>query len=99
MSKFVISYFRAVSAIEGVSLLSLIFLSMPTRILFNISSLSKSLGAIHGILFLIFFYTLISIKPWVQISGKKLITFLLLSMIPFGFIFIDKQVKKLEPIS
>ncbi len=53
------------------------------------------MGSIHGILFLMFVYSLVSLKPWVKINVKLMFKMFLLALFPFGFIVIDRHARKL----
>jgi integral membrane protein len=88
-----IGQLRIVAFLEGVSLLVLIFIGMPFKYWLNNPSLVKTMGPIHGILFLLFAVTTIGVG--VEQSWKFKITtwkVLLSSFIPFGTFYIDKKI-------
>ena len=88
--------FRFISFIEGISYLILVFIAMPLKYLAGFAIAVKFAGMIHGILFILFFIALI------MVSNKykwKYLTFQLFvySLIPFGFILIEKIIMKNPP--
>lgn len=91
---------RIIGFLEGVSLLTLIFIAVPMKYLFDNPSLSKSLGPIHGAIFLLFLLNTLSIS--IQLNWKfRTITWKVLAacFIPFGTFYIDyKILRNLEPI-
>ena len=86
---------RLFAFLEGASLLALFFIAMPFKYILGDPSLVKSIGTIHGLLFLLFvFYALrISIEHgW---SFKKTTWKVLLSsVVPFGTFYIDSKILK-----
>jgi integral membrane protein len=88
-----IGQLRIVAFLEGVSLLILVFVGMPFKYWLNNPALVKTLGPIHGILFLLFVVNTIGVG--VEQSWKfKTTTWkvLLSSFIPFGTFYIDKKI-------
>ena len=88
--------FRLISFIEGVSYLILVFIAMPLKYLAGFAIAVKFAGMIDGILIILFFIALI------MVSNKyewKYLTFQLFvySLIPFGFILIEKIIMKNPP--
>lgn len=89
----VLNRFRAISAIEGLSFLLLVFIAMPIKYIGENPYPVKIFGMIHGVLFIIFMISLFETK--VRKSWDTGLTFQLfvLSLIPFGAFFIEKKVK------
>ena len=90
------SRFRFISFIEGISFLILVFIAMPLKYLVGIPLAVKIVGMAHGVLFILFFIALILVAnkyKW------KFVTFQLFvySLIPFGFILIEKIIMKNPP--
>ncbi|MBL7715500.1 MAG: DUF3817 domain-containing protein [Bdellovibrionales bacterium] len=82
------SYFRWVGWFEGSSLIALLFFAMPMKHLWNDPSWVKSVGPIHGLLFLIYVFTAFSLSSRENWSKKKILICLVLSSVPFGtFVF------------
>jgi integral membrane protein len=84
---------RIVSFLEGISLLLLLFIAMPLKYLANDPSLVKSVGLIHGILFILFVLNTMSAAiehRWKFFSTTWKV--LLSCIIPFGTFYVDKKI-------
>lgn len=84
---------RLIAFIEGVSFLILLFIAMPFKYVWGDPSLVKSVGQIHGILFVLFVIATLIVanqERWklFGITAKVLIS----SLIPFGTFYIDKTI-------
>lgn len=90
------SRFRLISFIEGISFLVLIFIAMPLKYLAGIPLAVKIVGMTHGILFILFIIALFMVSKRYK---WKILTFQLFvySLIPFGFILIEKTIMKAPP--
>ncbi len=84
---------RILGFLEGVSLLGLIFIAVPMKYYFHNPSLSKTLGPIHGAIFLLFVFYTLSVaaeQHWkFSVTTWKII---LACFIPFGTFYIDKKI-------
>ncbi len=88
-----IGFFRLIAFLEGLSLLFLFFIAMPIKYVLGNPSVVKSVGQMHGLLFLLFVFFAIKIsaeQDWV--FKKTTWKVLLSSFIPFGTFYIDKQI-------
>lgn len=86
---------RLIGFLEGLSLLALIFIAMPMKHLFNNPALSKSLGPVHGAIFLVFILNALSVG--IEQNWKfKTTTWkvLVACFIPFGTFYIDHKILK-----
>jgi integral membrane protein len=84
---------RLVAFLEGMSLLILVFIAMPLKYIWSDPSLVKTMGSIHGVLFLLFVVSTLSIG--VEYKWKFSTTtwkVLLACIIPFGTFYIDKTI-------
>lgn len=84
---------RLVAFLEGVSLLILVFIAMPLKYANEDPSLVKTMGPIHGLLFVFFVVNTLSIG--VEYKWKFSTTtwkVLLACFIPFGTFYIDKTI-------
>jgi integral membrane protein len=84
---------RTLAFLEGISLLILIFIAVPMKYYFANPSLVKTIGPIHGALFLLFIFNALSVgveQKWKfrEVTWKVLIA----CMIPFGTFYIDYKV-------
>jgi integral membrane protein len=95
---------RILAFLEGISLLILIFIAVPMKHYFQNPSLVRSIGPIHGALFLLFIFNALSVgveQNWKfkEVTWKVLIA----CMIPFGTFYVDYkilrniQIQKNEP--
>jgi integral membrane protein len=90
---------RIIAFLEGISLLTLLFIAMPMKYLFHNPILTRSVGTIHGALFLLFIFNTIAIgieKNWKfrQTTWKVLVA----CIIPFGTFYIDSKIlSKIKP--
>ena len=87
------SRFRIISIIEGLSYLILVFIAMPLKYMFDYPLAVKIVGMSHGVLFILFFVALLMAMnkyKW-KFLGFQLFVY---SLIPFGFIFIEKIIMK-----
>lgn len=88
------SRFRLISFIEGISFLILVFIAMPLKYIAGIALAVKIVGMTHGVLFILFVLALLmALKKykWNSFLNFKLFVY---SLIPFGFILIEKAIMK-----
>ena len=88
-----IGRFRLIAFLEGISLLILVFIAMPIKYGWGNPALVKSVGQIHGILFILF--VLLAIQISIEQEWRfKTITWKVLaaSFVPFGTFYIDKHI-------
>ena len=87
------SRFRIISIIEGLSYLLLVFIAMPLKYMFDYPMAVKVVGMSHGVLFILFFVALVMAMnryKW-KFLGFQLFVY---SLLPFGFILIEKIIMK-----
>ncbi|RQO30658.1 hypothetical protein DBR32_07965 [Taibaiella sp. KBW10] len=90
--------FGWVAILEGISfILLLLAMLMKYDIIGDVEmgkALVKNIGMAHGVLFVL--YTLLLIQCWTQYSWKigKSALYFILSFLPLGTFWVDKQVKK-----
>ena len=83
---------RILGYLEGISLLALVFVAVPMKYLYDNPNLSKTLGPIHGVIFLLFLFNALSVG--VEQNWKfKTTTWKILAacFIPFGTFYIDNK--------
>ncbi|MGJ1434374.1 DUF3817 domain-containing protein [Sphingobacterium siyangense] len=86
---------RLLSYLEGISLLILVFIAVPLKYWGQQTMLVKALGPIHGMLFLWFVISTLSVgveRHWRfrQTTWKVLLA----CLIPFGTFYIDRRILK-----
>jgi integral membrane protein len=93
MSKFFttsIGRLRLYAFLEGVSLLVLVFIGMPMKYFLDNHAIVRSVGPVHGALFLLFLFGALTVgveQKWkfTQTTWKVILA----SFIPFGTFYID----------
>jgi integral membrane protein len=92
----VLRFFRYVSLIEGVSLLTLLFIAMPFKYLLDIPQPVKVVGWIHGVLFIV--YAALLLVVWIKYRWSLLFAAgaFLASLIPFGTFVLDRYLRRAE---
>ena len=88
---------RILALLEGLSLLVLVFVAVPLKHIYGDPSLVRSVGSVHGVLFLLF--VLNTASAGIEYRWKFSVTtwkVLLACFIPFGTFFIDHRI--LAPI-
>jgi len=84
---------RLVGFLEGLSLLVLVFIAVPTKYLYDDPAWVRAIGPVHGILFLLFIVNALSVG--VEQSWKFSTTtwkVLLACIVPLGTFIIDYTV-------
>ncbi len=84
-----------VSIIEGISLLILFFVAMPLKYIWGYKIATLIFGSIHGILWLYFLKVLYEAKKEHNFDNKLVFQLIFFSVIPFGFIPIERKLSKL----
>ncbi|WP_168196417.1 DUF3817 domain-containing protein [Bdellovibrio sp. NC01] len=89
-----LKYFRFLTFLEGCSLLILMFVAMPARAIMHDPTPVRIMGMIHGILFLMFFYTLLTTAIENKWSLRRLVLALFAASLPFGSFWFDRKYLK-----
>ena len=84
---------RAVAWLEGLSFLLLLFVAMPLKYLAGEPGMVRSVGMIHGVLFVAFVIYAVQAKIELGWSGRRLMRLLGTAFIPFGMIFFDRALE------
>lgn len=88
--------FRKVAKIEGISFLILLFIAMPLKYVGGLEAATKIVGSIHGGLWMWFLYLqYLAYKEYEWNILFNAFAFLM-SVIPFGTIWLDKKLKAQE---
>jgi len=92
---------RIIGFLEGTSLLVLLFVAVPLKYIFGEPFLTRTMGTIHGALFLLFIFNAISVGVEQNWKFKETTWKVLLAcVIPFGTFYIDSRVlSKIEIVS
>lgn len=86
-----ITSFRLISYLEGISYLLILFITMPLKYMFESPEPNKIIGMAHGFLFLIYIVFAFLVKPEKQWNNKTLMIVLVCSIIPFGTFWMDRK--------
>ena len=89
-----IKAFQIISILEGVSLLLILFVSMPLKYIFDMPETNQVIGMAHGILFLVYVVMAILVKSELNWNFKILLIVLACSIIPFGTFWMDRKYLK-----
>ncbi len=83
--------FRIVSYLEGISYLLLLGIGVPLKYIAENDSWVKALGMPHGMLFIAYIFLAIVIRSQKNWDTKTTAIVLLASVIPFGTFYVDKK--------
>ncbi|WP_415327278.1 DUF3817 domain-containing protein [Chryseobacterium sp. MMS23-Vi53] len=84
---------RIISILEGISLLTLVFIAVPLKYGFDNPAFVKMMGPIHGSLFLLFLFNTLSVGVEQNWKFKETTWKVLLAcIIPFGTFYIDRKI-------
>jgi integral membrane protein len=89
-----VTFFRIVTLLEGISYLFLLFVSMPLRYAEITAVPSKIGGMTHGVLFIIYVCMIIPVGFKLKWNFKSMFLVGLASIIPFGTFYIDRKYLK-----
>ncbi|MEC4113935.1 DUF3817 domain-containing protein [Myroides pelagicus] len=83
--------FKFIALLEGLSLLVLLFIAMPLKYIWDKPELVRSVGMIHGILFIAYIVIATVIKSDEKWSIKTYGLICIASVIPFGTFVMEKK--------
>lgn len=91
---------RVIAFLEGISLLVLVFIGVPLKYAYGNPALVKTMGPIHGLLFLFFVLNTLSVGIAYKWEFRTTTWKVLLAcIIPFGTFYIDRKIlSKLPPV-
>ncbi|HLP52597.1 MAG TPA: DUF3817 domain-containing protein [Chitinophagales bacterium] len=88
-----LGWLRILGFLEGLTLLILVFVAVPMKYYWGNPSLVKSLGPIHGAIFILFVLNTFSVAVEQKWEFKTTTWKLLLAcFIPFGTFYIDSKI-------
>jgi integral membrane protein len=93
MMKTALGRFRAVSLIEGISYLILLFIAMPLKYFFDVPEAVRFAGMLHGVLFCLYCLTLAQVHFKNKWSIPFSIGAFIASLIPFGNFVLDRRLR------
>ncbi len=91
-----IQAFRMTALAEGSSFLLLLFVAMPMKYLMGMPKVVTVVGAIHGVLFLLYVGQLAKLRTKYQWDSSFSFYDFLASILPFGPFMFDKYLREKE---
>jgi integral membrane protein len=85
---------RVIGFIEGVSLLIILFITMPLKYFYLIGDPNKIVGMFHGLLFFLYIYAVMHTAFELKWKPKIWLMAIVASIIPFGTFWADKKLFK-----
>ena len=82
---------RLIAFIEGVSFLTLLFIAMPLKYMYGYPQAVRTVGSIHGLLFVTYVLFVFQAKIERNWDARKAWQLLLISLVPFGNFYADKK--------
>ncbi|WP_028560059.1 DUF3817 domain-containing protein [Paenibacillus pinihumi] len=97
MLKTALGRFRMIALYEGLSYLVLLIIAMPMKYLMDIPQPVTIVGALHGLLFVLYMLALAQVA-WQKKWKMDAIAFAIIaSIIPFATFYLEARLKKQEP--
>lgn len=94
MNNLDIKYFRVLAIVEGISLLILMFIAVPLKRLMGMPEGVRFVGGIHGMLFLMYLYTLFTVWKTHKWPAKRALVAFIAAIIPFGSFWFERKYLK-----
>lgn len=86
--------FRVVSVVEGISLLLLLLVAMPLKYVWGMDGVVAIVGMAHGVLWLLYVAMSLPVSHLARWSVGYWLFALLMSVLPFGFLLLDRSLKR-----
>ncbi|MDX1910057.1 MAG: DUF3817 domain-containing protein [Saprospiraceae bacterium] len=83
--------FRLIAFAEGVSYITLLFIAMPLKYLYEQPQAVRTVGTVHGFLFVLYVLFVFLCKIEYRWENAKTRLLLLISLIPFGNFYADRK--------
>ncbi|MEW9669329.1 DUF3817 domain-containing protein [Ammoniphilus sp. 3BR4] len=87
---------RAIGLIEGVSFLLLLGIAMPLKYIAGIPEAVRVVGAIHGLLFVLYIMAVAHVTYRFRWSIAKVIGAVAASLVPFGNFILDRKLRNYQ---
>jgi integral membrane protein len=88
-----INRFRYIALAEGISYLILLGIAMPLKYFADMPKAVSVVGMLHGVLFVAFVLSAFDVMGLMKKSFLWLVKAMIVSFIPFGTFWLDKQLK------
>ena len=86
--------FRIVALLEGFSWVTLLFFAVPMKYIWNVELYVQKIGMAHGVLFIVYILLAFFLQLKINWSRNHLLIILIGSIVPFGFLYVDKKCLK-----
>ena len=96
MSRTPIGRLRVIAFIEGISYLALLGVAMPLKYFAGLPGAVKTLGWVHGLLFVLYLIAVAEVTFTRRWSLMKIFGALAASLIPFGTFALDARLRREE---
>jgi integral membrane protein len=83
--------FKWVAFLEGTSFLILLFICVPLKYGLDILWPNKVMGMAHGVLTVLYVFTLIDFSIKYRIGALRVVQFFIASLLPFGTFYAEKK--------
>jgi integral membrane protein len=81
-------FLKLIALLEGVSLLTLLFVAMPMKYMMAMPEMVQMIGPVHGVLFLVFNVVLVLYFVMKKVTADQMGLGMIASLLPFGtFVF------------
>ena len=88
-----LKFFRLLSLVEGLSLITLLFIALPAKYQFG-HDFVWPVGMAHGVLWLAFVLASLVVSHLQRWSVLAWLLALVCSVLPFGFLLLDRRLKR-----
>ena len=89
-------WMRAVSLLEGITLVLLIFVAVPLKHLAGYSIATATMGPIHGMAFLLYIWMLAQTASSCEWPRSEVIQLFICACVPFGAFVNERSLKRKE---
>lgn len=92
-----VTFLRIMGLLDGVSLITLVFIAMPLKYFLDMPIGVAINGPIHGVIFLVYALAIIIVQVRVRWHIGWSLLAVLVAYIPFGNIVFELKLKKMQP--
>lgn len=89
---------RAISWIEGISYLALLGIAMPMKYLADDATIMRSVGMVHGMLFVLFIVKALQAKIEYSWTIGRMLLAIGTALLPFGMVLLDRMVVRAKAV-
>ncbi|MGN7476214.1 MFS transporter [Solibacillus silvestris] len=93
-----IRFLRIMGLLDGISLITLLFISMPLKYFADLPQFVSVNGSIHGGIFMIYFLAIILVQLRIQWNIGWSFLAILAAFIPFSNFVLEIKLKKMQPL-